>query len=347
MPRGTSPREAAVTARTETPSRVQVLRALQLGDLLVAVPAFRAMRRAWPDARIELIGLPWARALVERLPAYVDELVEFPGWPGVPERDVNPTRAAAFLAAANERPADLAIQLHGSGLITNTFVALLGARRSAGRYVPGALVPDAETFVRFDERVSERRGLFDVLGAIGVPPAGDELEVLVLDEDREEVARGPTGALERRAYAIVHPGSSTPSRRWPAERFAAVGDAIAERLPVVVTGTGPERDAVDATIGAMRRPALDLAGRTTLGALFALVEGAGLVVSNDTGVAHVADAVGTPSVVVFTVADPARWAPIDRELHRVVVRTSTEWPDVAPVVAEALDLLQTPTVAPS
>jgi ADP-heptose:LPS heptosyltransferase len=323
----------------EAPGRVRVLRALRLGDLLVAVPAFRAMRRAWPDARIELIGLPWARALVERLPGYVDELVEFPGWPGVPERDVDPARVARFLAEASAHPADLAIQLHGSGLVTNAFVALLGARATAGRFAPGAFVPDPETFVPFDERVHERRGALDVLGAIGVPDAGDELELRVLARDREEIARGPARALDRGAYAIVHPGSSTPARRWPAEGFAAVADAVAAHLPVVVTGTDGDRDAVDATIAAMRRPALDLAGRTSLGGLFALVEDASLVVSNDTGVAHVADAVGTPSVVVFTVADPARWGPTDRARHRVVARTPTDWPDVPSVVAEALDLL--------
>ncbi len=329
-----------------TPRRVQVLRALQLGDLLLAVPAFRAMRRAWPRARIELIALPWTRALVERLSGYVDDVVEFPGWPGVPERDVDAARIVRFLAESNADPADLAIQLHGSGTVTNAFVALLGARATAGRFEPGSFVPDPETFVPFDDRVSERRGALDVLRAVGVPQAGDRLELRVLDRDRNEVARGPAGTLDRKRYAIVHPGSSTPARRWPADRFAAVADAVAEHLPVVLTGTDAERDAVDATIAAMRRPAIDLAGQTSLGGLFALVEAAALVVSNDTGVAHVADAVATPSIVVFTVADPARWGPLDRELHRVVVRTRTDWPGARAVVAEALDLLGLATGAP-
>jgi ADP-heptose:LPS heptosyltransferase len=314
---------------------------LQLGDLLVSVPALRAIRRAWPAARVELIGLPWARSLVDRLPGYVDELVEFPGWPGVPERDVDPARTAAFLAASTADPADLAIQLHGSGVATNAFVALLGARRTAGRFAPGGFVPDPRTFVAFDETRSERSGMLAVVEALGVAPAGEELEARVLDADRDEIARGPAGGLRPGRYAVVHPGSSTPTRRWPAGRFAAVADALAEHVPVVVTGTEPERDVARETMAGMRRRAIDLTGRTSLGGLFALVEGAALVVSNDTGVAHVAEAVGTASVVVFATSDPRRWGPLDRERHRVVWDGAGRWPAPAPVVAEALDLLST------
>jgi ADP-heptose:LPS heptosyltransferase len=328
-------------ALPEPPRRVQVLRALQLGDLLVAVPTLRALRRAWPDTRIELIGLPWSRALLERLPGYLDDVVEFPGWPGVPERDVDPSRAAAFLARATSDPADLAIQLHGSGVVTNSFVALLGARRTAGRFAPGALVPDAELFVAHDDELSERDGMLSVLAPLGIEHAGGELEVLVLERDRAELRDGPASALSGGAYAVVHPGSSTPSRRWPATSFAEVADALADHLPVVVTGTDREHDVVDATIGAMRRPAIDLAGRTSLGGLFALVEGAAVVVSNDTGVAHVADALRTPSVVVFTSADPAKWGPADRRLHRVVTGAPGRPASPATVGAEALDLLGT------
>jgi ADP-heptose:LPS heptosyltransferase len=325
------------------PRRVQVLRALHLGDLLVAIPSFRALRRAWPDARIELIGLPWAHALIERLPGYLDALVEFPGWPGVPERDVDASRIAAFLAQASADPPDVAIQLHGSGTTTNTFVALLGAPRSGGQVVPGQFAPETGVYVPFDAGRSELRNALSVVEALGVPPAGEEIEVLVLDEDRAEVTNGPAGPLTPGAYAVVHPGSSTPLRRWPAERFAAVADVLTD-LPVVVTGTDRERDVTERMRSSMRRPSIDLTGRTSLGGLFAVIEGAAIVVTNDTGAAHVADAVGTPSVAVFTTPDPERWRPRDLDLHRVVASSSGP-ASVDAVRAEALDLLSAGVVA--
>src|SRR5579884_538412 len=104
--------EATWSARC-APGRVLVLRALQLGDLLCAVPAFRALRATWPDAEIVLLGLPWARAFVERYSAYFDGFREFPGYPGLPERPPQIERIPAFLAAIQTERFDLAIQLHG------------------------------------------------------------------------------------------------------------------------------------------------------------------------------------------------------------------------------------------
>src|SRR5215216_2909145 len=128
--------EPAMNARRPIPGaapvqRIAVLRALFLGDLLCAVPAFRALRRRYPAAEITLIGLPWAEELVRRLP-YIDRLLPFPGYPGIPEVEYCPERTAAFLSTARAYSYDLAIQMHGSGGISNGFVADLGARMSLG-----------------------------------------------------------------------------------------------------------------------------------------------------------------------------------------------------------------------
>ncbi|WP_414676515.1 glycosyltransferase family 9 protein [Methylibium sp.] len=299
--------------------RVAVFRALMLGDMLCAVPALRALRAGLPDAEITLIGLPWMRGLAERL-APVDRFIEFPGYPGLPERACDVRVLPDFLAQVQDRRFDLAVQLHGSGRIANPLVASFGARRIAGFRDEVAWWPQANGpwFARWPDEGHEIDRLLTLTTALGFAPRGRELEFPVHEADRRELRALFDGAPPRR-YACVHAGSQLPSRRWGIERFAAVADALAERgLTVVLTGGEPERELVDALARAMRHPALALAGRTSLWTLGALVEGAELVVCNDTGLSHVASALATPSVVVSCGADVARWAPLDAALHPVL-----------------------------
>jgi ADP-heptose:LPS heptosyltransferase len=294
-----------------------VLRALPgLGDLLCAVPALRALRAAHPGARIEVVGLPAAGLLTDRFAALVDAVVPFPGFPGIPEVPVDPARTVAFLAAAQREPADLALQLQGSGAVSNPFVALLAARRTAGFRLPGAWAPDEAAFLDWVEEEHEvRRGL-RLLAHLGIAAAGEGVEFPLRPEDEAQAAEL---LPEGEAYAVVHVGATVPQRRWPPERFAAVAEALAARgLRPVLTGGAGERERVAGVRAAVRAPTLDLTGRTSLGAFAVVLRDARLVVTNDTGASHLAAAVRAPSVVLFLASDPRRWAPLDAERHRVV-----------------------------
>ena len=309
------------TGRSGTPPRsVALVRALRgLGDMLCAVPALRSLRAALPEARLALVGLPGAAWLLERFPHYLDEFVEFPGFPGIPEVPYDPARLAEFVSHAQGR-FDLTVQLHGSGTNSNSFAALLGARITAGYYLPALWCPDPEFFLPYEAHSHEIHRWLELLEFLGIPRQGDHLEFPELPGDREQLeavwpARGDA------PYACLHPGAFEPERRWPAERFAAVGDALAAHgLTVVLTGGSSERELTDAVARRMEASAVDLAGRTSLGALAALLRDASLLVSNDTGVSHLAVAVDAPSVVIFAASDPGRWAPLDRERHRVLGR---------------------------
>jgi ADP-heptose:LPS heptosyltransferase len=327
---------------------IALVRALALGDLLCAVPAFRSIRVRFPDARITLIGLPWSRELVRRFPRYLDEHLEFPGFPGIPEHPVDARDVVRGLAHLQARSFDLAIQLHGTGLVSNTFTALLGARTTAGfvpAAVPGLLPPADGVWLEYADDGTEVDRLLRLPVALGgVDDPRPELPLL--DDDHVELAEALAGTavqLEPGRYAVVHAGASEPRRRWPIVSFAAAADHLAGRgLAVVTTGTEGER-VVTASLGAaMTAPVVDLAGRTSLGALALLVSRARLVLTNDTGVSHVAAGVRTPSVVIFSGSEPDRWAPLDRERHVPVgpVRSADglTGPDV-PSVIEALDVV--------
>lgn len=302
------------------PERLAVLRALQLGDLLCAVPALRALRHAFPDTEITLVGLPWARDFAARFAHLVDGFLEFPGWPGLPERPVDLAGVPRFLEQAQAARFDVAVQLHGSGGLTNPLVVAMGARLNAGFYVEGNLCPDPHRFLPWPQQGHEIERCLALIAFLGVPTAGTTLEFPLRAADLEAAAWTMTAhGLRPGEYVCVHPGARLPSRRWPAAAFGAVAAQLARLgLRVVLTGTADERAVTHAVAGAAGCDVVDLAGATPLGTAAALIGGARLLVCNDTGVSHVAAALRVPSVVVCCGADPYRWAPLDAARHRLL-----------------------------
>lgn len=298
---------------------IAVFRALQLGDLLCVVPALRALRAAAPDAAITLIGLPWAAGFVARFSNYLDKHMAFPGFPGLPETTPELGRMPAFFATAQQHHFDLAIQLHGSGVLTNPIAVAFGATRNAGFYLPGQYCPDPHYFAPWSETEHEVLRALRLMDFLGIETHGAALEFPLRDDDYRALRSVEATLPAPASYACIHPGARLASRRWPPQRFAQVADGLAAQgLHIVVTGSEQERSITQAVMAAMRAPAIDLTGRTDLGALAALIAHARLVVCNDTGISHIAAGVATPSVIVCSGADPGRWAPLDRRRHRLL-----------------------------
>jgi ADP-heptose:LPS heptosyltransferase len=261
-----------------------VLRALGIGDLLVAVPALRGLRRAVPEDHL-VLATPGRLTGLVALTGAVDEVLPTPG---------------LGMLRWSRQPPELAVNLHGSGPES---VADLRATR------PGKLVgygmPDGP---RWPEEVHEVDRWCGLLAAHGIEADPTDLAL-----SRPAVPNPAPGAV------VVHPGAAFPARRWPPERFAEVARTLArDGHRVVVTGSPAERDLARRVASAA---GLDddavLAGRVGLLALAVLVADAELVVCGDTGVSHLATAYGTPSVVLFGPTPPARWGPpAGRPQHR-------------------------------
>lgn len=306
---------AKLTVSVEVRS-VLVLRALDLGDMLCAVPTFRALRQGYPEAQITLAGLPWARAFAERYAHLIDRFIEFPGYSGLPERPFEADRWHDFLREVQARHFDLAIQLHGSGGITNQVVAQFGATAMAGWFPGGTNPPPAGAFIPWIEHFPEVEQCLGVTDALQLPRAGSQLEFPSRPSDQQEFA---SFGLDRKAYVVMHAGAKWPSRRWPAASFAELaGRFIATGLHVVLTGVSGE-SLITARVRELAggRP-MDLSGKTSLGGFAEVLRNARLVVTNDTGASHLTVAVGTPSVVVACGSDTARWAPLDHVRHRTL-----------------------------
>jgi ADP-heptose:LPS heptosyltransferase len=312
---------------------VVVLRALPgLGDWLCAIPTLRALRAARPEAQIHVVGLEATRDLLARFSDLIDGYHAFPGWPGLPERRPDVRALPAFLAEVQALDADLAIQLHGAGDRTNDIVDLFGARAVAGFYRPGERCPDPARFLRWHEDDPEvRRGL-RLLGLLGLPAEDDELHFPLEPTAQERTTALLADVGIAGPYVVVHPGGSRVAARWAPDRFAEVATRItATGRRIVLTGIAAERGLTSQL--ATRIPgAVDLGGRTDLDTLGWMLRGADLLISNDTGVAHLAAALRVRSVVVFPTGGEAhrrRWAALDGQRHRAVP------PSVPRVVAVA------------
>lgn len=300
--------------------RIAIFRALYLGDMLLAVPALRALRQRFPDAEITLIGLPWALTFVERYAGYLDRLIPFVGYPGIQEVAYRPDSTRAFLAEQRAYEYDVVIQMHGSGLTSNAFVKALGGKMSVG-YFPGQVRPASASLtlgVEYPKTQHEIYRNLGLAGLLGCSPLDAHLEFPLTERDFQEVQQ-LLGALplDGRPLIGLHPGAKYPARRWPTSYFATLADALANKLHarIIFTGDAHEKPVVQQTIDAMHTRPLNLAGQTSLGGLAALLSKLDLFISNDTGPAHLASALDTPSITLFGPGDSRRWASLDWERH--------------------------------
>lgn len=315
---------------------VAVFRALRLGDMLCAVPALRALRTGLPQARLTLVGLPWAESFTRRFRHYLNDFVAFPGHPALPEQTFRKDEAPGFYRAMRNRGFDLAIQLHGDGRVSNGIVAAFGARVATG------FEPERrrDGFLPYPRHGQESTRLVRLAQFLGMPVGDACMEFPLEPEDYAELAaNGLAEGLADGNYVCVHPGASNPRKRWPPAGFAAVADRLAEEFgcAVVLTGSAEERDLTAAVASHMRHAAIDAAAPISVGAMAALMNGARLLVCNDTGVSHIAAGLRLPSVVIFLDSDMERWAPVDRRLHASLWRPGD---DVDRVLAHARRLLR-------
>jgi ADP-heptose:LPS heptosyltransferase len=271
---------------------IAVFRPLGLGETLRAVPALRALQAALPEAQVTLIGLPQTRQLAGRLRRYVDAFLEFPGFPGLPGRTPDLRALPEFFDLARAWRFDVALQMQGSGEIANPLTVLLGARRTAGFYRFGRFCPDPRRYVEWHNGEPDVQRMLRLLEHNGVPASGTHLEFPLQEPDHREAA-----SFGLKNYALLHPDAR--SDPWPAEGHAELGDALAlDGLRVALTAEAPGSILTRRIKDMMRQPALDLAGRTTLGGFGALVARARVVVTSNDGVATIAAATRTPCVLL-------------------------------------------------
>lgn len=288
--------------------RILAIKFNRLGDVVVAVPALRALRRRFPSARLEFAVAEDAAPLVRHLP-WIDAVHALPrrlgrgGW----------RRLARAVAALRASPFDLSVDFVGND--RGALVTLLAAaRRRAGLRVPGGFLGRrfAYTFTTppLPDGVHETGRDLHLVRAAGVAadaPAGLELH--------------PDPALRRWAEALAGPGAvlcqitaSQPKKQWPPESWAAWLNARADGGAgcLLVAGPSPRERATLQRVAALAPRARTVDALPDVGHLLALVAAAGAVVTGDTLTSHLAAAVGVPVVALFGPTTASQWRPLGR-----------------------------------
>lgn len=314
--------------------KIAIIQPTHLGDLLCSVPLYRALRRGWPEAEILLVGDDSTRPVFPRLREYIDRLLTVGGvadrWkPGQLEFLVASLRAEApdlvipldfcppasfwagpCAAGGESAPSAVPVILEDDERLREHARELLVclARRTGARCAAGLADRDIGRARLFAIPVSYWRPvpvmLLELARALGVPSDDISLEFPLTDADRAQAAKvlndprlaGPGPLIG------LHPGAAFQLFRWPHDRFAAVGDLLAERCQarILITGTAQERPLAAAVAAAMRHgdQVVNASGQTSLGGFAALIDKMDLLISNDTGAVHVARARDRPTVVI-------------------------------------------------
>jgi heptosyltransferase-2 len=288
-----------------------------IGDAVMTIPALRALRSAYPDASIDLYTRQWAEG-VFRDADFVDEVI--------------PINSKHFFIQAPElrsRRFDLAI------LFPNSFESALVARLAG---IPqrlgyatqhrGFLLTDRVQVPDWKARVHESRYYLNLVESISGTGSVDLDPSLPVSGHRRRAGKEllRSNGVGENALVIGFGAGSTNSlaKRWPAENFARLADLLTENYgaAVVLLGAGNEADVSTSVTMAARSNLIDLTGKTDLGTATALLSELDVFISNDMGLAHIAAAVGTPTIVIFGPTNDVTTRPLGRKV--VIIREPVE-----------------------
>jgi ADP-heptose:LPS heptosyltransferase len=291
------------------PRRILILRRCCLGDVLMTTPLLRVLEEAYSDAAITYAVGKWSAAALGGEPQR-HTVVRLPEHPGLRDwaRIVGRLRRGCFdLVLIPERSPLPALATALAGIPRRVGLDSAGRGFALTDRVP---VPP----LRHETDLS-----LDLARALALASSDRRLRYRPSEEARTRVAALVAELALQEPLFLLHPGGGAnpgvtmDTKRWPPERFAAVGAALLARHggTLVLVGAGSDAATVSATLTACPPGARDLSGALSLDELGALCARATLYIGNDAGTSHLAEACGAPTVVVFGPTDPAQYGPTD------------------------------------
>ncbi|MGW6172559.1 glycosyltransferase family 9 protein [Arthrobacter sp. NPDC055138] len=311
--------------------KIAVLRGGGLGDVLFSVPALESLAAAYPEATVTLLGTEAHAALFRGRPGPVHRVEPLPFAHGVRPGPEDPQAVALFQQRMRGEQFDLAVQLHGGGRFSNPFLLELGARHTVGtRTEDAAALERSIPYLYYQHEVLRA---LEVVGLAGAAPAALQPELEPLADEEALLA----GLLDdgRPSLVTIHPGATDQRRRWPASYFGQVAAwAADEGCQVLVVGDPSDAELADEVVDRGRERAgsgnggsiKSVAGRLGLEELSAVLRASDVMLGNDSGPRHLAQAVGTPTVGIYWVGNLIMAGPLGRTMHRVHMSWLTRCP---------------------
>jgi ADP-heptose:LPS heptosyltransferase len=325
------------------------LRLDNIGDVVMTGPVLHALKENLPASHITLMASPGGIEAAPLLP-WVDEVLSWRVlWQDLGRLSFDPAREWEMIRTLKEGSYDAAIILtsfkqtpHAAGYAC--YLAGIPLRLGESKEWGGSVlsdeapsVPDELHQVERNLRLIEHLGLWveDRALSISVPKEARETAAQLLE------ARGVAPGMP---YLLLNPWASAQARTYPTDRFARAAGHLSEETgwPVVVTGTGKDRESASGLFEALGDRAMDLVGATGLPELAALVEGARLVLTNNTSTMHLLDALRVPGVVLFSGTElEEQWRPRSAP-HRLLRRETWCSPCYAFTCPYNLECLEIP-----
>lgn len=324
--------------------KIALLQPKALGDFIVLLPALQAIRDTYPDAETVYLGNTMHQQLLAGRPSPIDRVVVVPPLDGVrkelekksslkPNRTTeNEEEIELFFNQMRKENFDIAIHFRGDGTSSNPFLRQLHPRLTAGMANKHTTAIDRSIpYIHYQNEVIRNLEIASLIGAEGTC-LEPELAVTGNDKEAAKSVLDPVG-LQNRDYLVMHSGADDIRRMWPIEKWAELGDTLADQgLAIVLTGTPKEAERVQQIQSAMRHTAVSLTD-ISLSALIGVLSGSKLVISNDTGPLHVARAVGASTVGLFWQPNMLNWGPLTRNRHRMVLSWQMQCPNCGVIPA--------------
>jgi ADP-heptose:LPS heptosyltransferase len=303
-------------------NKIAVIRASALGDFIVTLPAFEALRAAYPDAEIILLGRPWQKEFLIKGRTPIDRVIVIPVKKGVrveAEEQEDADELERFFETIQHEQFDLVLNFQGNGNSVNPFMKRLGAKLTVGPVPHNEQIDKPDRFHTFYYYQSESVRYLDTVALAGATPIMLEPALHVLPADLEEV-QDLLASLRNTPFVVLHPVALDKRRMWPLEHYPELVNELKERnLTIVFSGSRTDHPVVEEIIAKAGGGAINTCGQFSLGGLAALLSKAALVIGADTGPLHLARAVNTPTAGIYWAPNLVNWGPVTRIIHKPVV----------------------------